>query len=363
MERNQQNSSANSCNQTSAEDDQEGDTEQNRTNATHFTCIRFFESIDNGIYIKKFERIGSSDKIYDPNNRPASYGTHSDSVVCTNLHHHQAQANNNDCQYEKQTNNQVSVSDIIGSFGWFQFLVLLFSGLREGLVGYDALIMSVILQPESEFLCADNMAASQLVDKHPSLANMSLLTTGTWNETAQCYRSLDGGHTPLLDTNHRPIQCQKWLFADETAEKGPSLVAEWSLVCQNHWLVAFIESAYFFGLVTGNLVWGYYADKVGRRPAYLVAHTIGLIFGSLAVVMPSIWLFAVCRFLSAFGSVGYNIIYSIQVELIGTKHRSFSTILNHAGWGLGVIFVPIVDHLFNDYRPIIAVAPILTLAM
>lgn len=260
---------------------------------------------------------------------------------------------------------QTAVSDVVGGFGLFQFLVLLFSGLRECLVGYDALIMSVIFQPEEEFVCRDNLRPDQLLDLHPSRENLTnMMKMSRLNETLQCFRSLDGV-TPLKDQlTGQPVRCESWLFADETLDNGPSLVAEWELVCHNHWLVAFIESAYFFGLVTGNLCWGYCADKFGRRPAYLMAHTIALIFGSLAVITPSsIWIFALCRYLAAFGSIGYNIIYSIQVEIIGAKHRSFCTILNHAGWGLGVIFVPIVDHLFDDYRPIIAVAPIFTLLM
>lgn len=273
---------------------------------------------------------------------------------------------------------RVAVSDIIGSFGLFQMFVLLFSGLREGLVGYDALIMSVILQPETRFLCADNLQVQQqqqqqtqqsvdfeqLLKLENNLYKSNLSTSlNNWNETAQCYRSPDGGRSLQLNAEQQPVRCERWLFANATLELGPSLVAEWSLVCQYHWLVAFVESAFFFGLVTGNLVWGYYADKLGRRPAYLAAHTISLIFGSLSVVMPSIYLFTICRFLSAFGSIGYNIIYSIQVELIGSKHRSFSTTLNHLGWGLGVICIPLVDHLFDDYRPIIAVVPLLSLLM
>jgi MFS family permease len=90
---------------------------------------------------------------------------------------------------------------------------------------------------------------------------------------------------------------------------------------------------------------------------------MSIVFGLLAIFMPSIYLFAICRFLTAFGSIGYNIIYTIQVELIGIRHRSFSTILNHFGWGLGVICVPLVDHLLDDYRAILSIAPILSLVM
>lgn len=246
--------------------------------------------------------------------------------------------------------NKISVSDIIGSFGWFQFLVLLFSGLREAAVGYDAVVMSIILQPEEHFYCADRLDSNFTIDPNRTLE--------IFNETAQCFQSVNGKF--LIDLDGKPIMCQSWIFPHLTEV---SLVAEWSLVCHQHWLIAFIESAYFFGLVTGNLVWGYYADKVGRRKAYLVAHSIALVAGLLSILVPTIELFAICRYFSAFGSIGYNIIYSIQVELIGAKHRSFSTILNHLGWGLGVIFVPLSDHLFNDYRAIIAVGPVLTLLM
>lgn len=253
-----------------------------------------------------------------------------------------------------EPDNSPSVADIISDFGWFQFFVLLFSGLREAAVGYDAVVMSILLQPETKFQCADGRASERLVGTFPALPPLettnftreSNITTG-----AQCFR--DTAQT---------VRCQSWSFP-ESSYGGKSLVADWSLVCDRHWLVAFIESVFFFGLVTGNLVWGFYADKVGRRQAYLVAHTVALLAGSAAIFMPTVESFAICRFFSAFGLIGYNIIYSIQIELIGTKYRAFSTTMNHLGWGLGVICVPLVNHLFTQYRYLIAMAPLLTLIM
>lgn len=252
-----------------------------------------------------------------------------------------------------------SVADIIGSFGWFQFIVLLFSGLREASVGYDALITSIILQPESNFLCADNLEPGfQLPSANRSVA--FILPTKPSNETAQCFRH-EAGKVLIDSSSGQAVRCKAWLFPESV--QGASLVADWSLVCDRHWMVAFIESAYFFGLVTGNLVWGYYADQIGRKRAYLIAHTVALVAGWGSIFMPQLALFALCRFFSAFGSIGYNIIYSIQVELIGTKHRAFSTTLNHLGWGLGVICVPLMSHLFSNYRYMIMVSPLITLIM
>lgn len=289
--------------------------------------------------------IGS--KLFDPNNRPQTYGTNNND---------NADSNNNSDDHDSELGlpENITVADIIGGFGWFQLLVLLFSGLREAAVGYDAVVMSIILQPEERFLCADKLAPGYTL----AAANSSM--RANFNQSAQCFQAIDG--KILTDpSGGEPIECQAWLFPPHIY--GASLVVEWDLVCQRAWLVAFIESAYFFGLVTGNLVWGYYADRVGRRKAYLVAHLVALVAGSAAVFVPTIGLFTLCRFLAAFGSIGYNILYSIQVEIIGTKQRAFSTTMNHLGWGLGVICVPLVDHLFENYRYIIAVAPVLTLIM
>jgi len=250
---------------------------------------------------------------------------------------------------------EVSVSDIIGSFGWFQLLVLLFSGLRELTVGYDAVVSSVILQPEENFLCADKPETEHRFSDH----EIKNSTQFGLNETSGCYQSLDG-HL-LADQSGQLISCKSWSFPHSNYRA--SLVTEWGLVCDRYWLVAFIETAYFFGFVTGNLMWGYYADKIGRRKAYLVAHFMALIAGFASIFAPNVELFALLRFISAFGSIGYNIIYSIQIELIGTEHRSCSTILNHFGWGLGVICVPLMNHLFSNYRYIIAFAPVITLIM
>lgn len=285
------------------------------------------------------DNLGPKSKILDKDRNLKCYG----SCKSSNNNNNNTNKNNEG----NQPTEQVTVSDIIGSFGWYQFMVLIFSGLREGAVGYDAVIMSIILQPESHFLCADNFAPNSV------LPNM----TGPFNETAQCYR-FDLPPDPLTG---ELVKCRSWLFPH--LERGASLVAEWSLVCDQHWLVAFIESAFFFGLVTGNLIWGYYADKLGRRKAYLIGHALALVAGWASVFAPTIELFAMCRFLTAFGSISYNIIYSIQVELIGTKHRAFSTTMNHLGWGLGVICVPLVNRLFTNYRYIISVSPIVTLLM
>lgn len=263
--------------------------------------------------------------------------------------------------------SSVSIADIIGSFGWFQFMVLLFSGLREGAVGYDAVIMSIALRPEHGFLCADQILADTRTSVLEEETNLKVghfwgskqkeAPVNISDQIRECYIGAKGSEDPL-----ELVRCESWLFPQTNRAK--SLVADWSLVCQHEWLIAAIESVYFFGLVAGNLIWGYLADRIGRRKAYLIAHGLAMFAGCASVIAPTIELFAFCRFLSAFGSISYNIIYSIQIELIGTKHRAFSTTMNHLGWGLGVISVPLADRLFDShYRYLVAMAPFLAVIM
>lgn len=265
-------------------------------------------------------------------------------------------------------NNQsdIKLSDIIGDFGLFQILVLLFSGLREAIVGYDAVILSIVTQPESKFICADNYHLTNYVNQVSIEQYNEFLHNA--NNISQCYvsnpKTGDFMHNSQNNSNNQLISCESFIFEpNKTAANLSSLVVRWSLVCDRSWIVAFIESAYFLGLVVGNLFWGYYADKVGRRKAYLTSHFVSFVFGFAAVFAGHVEMFVVCRFLSGFGNIGYNTIYTIQVEIIGTKHRSYCTILNHLGWGVGVLMVPVAAHTLQQFEYIVSVAPVLILLM
>lgn len=261
-----------------------------------------------------------------------------------------------DAESPPVTDDEATIEHMIGSFGWFQLCILIFSGLRECTLSYDAVIMSVVLQPETDFACRDpqwQLDNGQYLDQ----VNGSVSAGGLSPGQEQCYAGTwadQSGSTHL-------IPCADWTFANKTG--ATSMIAKWSLVCQNHWYVAVIESAFFAGMLVGNLVWGYTADIFGRRQAYIVSHIVALVAGSLGVFAPSIWTLVACRFFLAAGNVGNYVLCSLQMELIGTKHRSFSTMLYHVGWGLGLVFVPVVYHHLDDYHTILAVSPITLLAL
>lgn len=255
----------------------------------------------------------------------------------------------NDHNTGDDAQEDLCIEHIIGSFGWFQLCILLFSGLREATLSYDAVIMSVILQPETDFSCVDARAQLEMYN-HANRSISSLVAP----DQVLCYA---GSWTDSDMNATHMIECNRWTF------KHNSMVARWSLVCHRIWIVAAIETAFFLGMLFGNLAWGYTADNFGRRRAYLISHLLALSAGVVSLFVPDVWMLVVCRFFIAFGNMGNYVICSLQMELIGTKYRSFGTMLYHVGWGVGLVTVPIVYHLFDNYRMLQSVTPIVLLIL
>lgn len=54
-------------------------------------------------------------------------------------------------------------------------------------------------------------------------------------------------------------------------------------------------------MMVGGYVWGYLADRRGRRNILVVSLAINGVFGSLASLAPVFWLFLLLRFISGIG--------------------------------------------------------------
>lgn len=55
------------------------------------------------------------------------------------------------------------------------------------------------------------------------------------------------------------------------------------------------------GMMVGGYMWGYLADRRGRRNILVVSLTINGVFGGLASLAPTFWLFLLLRFISGIG--------------------------------------------------------------
>lgn len=243
--------------------------------------------------------------------------------------------------------SRVHLSKLIGNFGWFQLYITLFSALRETTVAFDVVVMSAILSKSHRL--------------SPSCCNLTMQLEHNMTGTTTTYR-------PLIQQNNETIPINSMIVTEDCSlinEKN-SLLSSWNLQCnnKNDWYIALIETSYLVGFIPGNLILGYCSDRFGRTKTYLISHLIALLGGSFSLLTTNYWLFVLSRFITAFGSCGFNIIYTISLELVGIKYRALNTCLNHFGWGLGVLLVPFIDRLFSsNYKYTLAFCPILSSIM
>lgn len=62
-----------------------------------------------------------------------------------------------------------------------------------------------------------------------------------------------------------------------------------------------LTSSIFLGMMVGGYVWGYLADRRGRRSVLVVSLAVNGTFGAVASLAPRFWLFLLLRFFSGVG--------------------------------------------------------------
>jgi MFS family permease len=95
-------------------------------------------------------------------------------------------------------------------------------------------------------------------------------------------------------------------------------------------------STWLVGIMAGTLLFGYLADKYGRKKMFILTLAWYGFFTALAAFSPNVWFFIVVRFLAAVGIGGeYVAIGSAVVEFIPKMSRGKTDALVQSLWPLG----------------------------
>jgi len=95
----------------------------------------------------------------------------------------------------------------------------------------------------------------------------------------------------------------------------------------------------FIGIVVGSLFFGWFADKYGRRPAYLYACLLITTAGFLSAISPSYWLLVLFRTITGFGIGGATVPYDLLAEFLPTEHRGPFLVYSELFWTFGSMSV------------------------
>jgi MFS transporter, OCT family, solute carrier family 22 (organic cation transporter), member 4/5 len=123
------------------------------------------------------------------------------------------------------------------------------------------------------------------------------------------------------------------------------------LTClENQWKLALVGTAHFAGIMTGSGVFGFLADKFGRKKIFLVAIMFMSLTGVGQAVSTNYIMFLTFAYLNAVGTSGvYPLAFVIGVEMVGKKKREMAGVVLNYFYSIGEAMVGVIALLDGDW--------------
>ncbi|XP_046399127.1 organic cation transporter protein-like isoform X2 [Ischnura elegans] len=143
-----------------------------------------------------------------------------------------------------------------------------------------------------------------------------------WNQTSQVSKSTT------------VIPCMSWEYDRSLFEE--TIISEWDLVCQRTQLSNIVQMTFMFGILIGNVLFGIWADRYGRKVPLIAALTLQAITAVASALVPWFEAFVILRFLLALATGGTMLTsFVICMEIVGGWWRTAIPILYQIPFGIG----------------------------
>ncbi|XP_037922443.1 organic cation transporter protein-like isoform X2 [Hermetia illucens] len=130
-----------------------------------------------------------------------------------------------------------------------------------------------------------------------------------------------------------------------------TIVTQWNLVCDEAYLANLSQTLFMLGILVGNILFGIWADKLGRRNPLVAAVIIQLISGVITAFAPWYWLFLILKFITAMATGGTMCTsFVIVMEIIGPKWREVFSVVYQIPFNMGHLLLPLFAYFIRDWR-------------
>ncbi|KAG5315108.1 OCT1 protein, partial [Acromyrmex insinuator] len=129
---------------------------------------------------------------------------------------------------------------------------------------------------------------------------------------------------PISNSDWPVVKCRYgWNY--DTRDYDSTLVTELDLVCDNSWWPSTSTTFFYVGSLFGNVVFGWIADKWGRRTAFFAILFLEVIFSIATSFSPNYVIYTALRTVNGlFFPAIYQIPFILALELMGPRYRTFA---------------------------------------
>ncbi|CAB3407895.1 unnamed protein product [Caenorhabditis bovis] len=185
----------------------------------------------------------------------------------------------------------------------------------------------------------------------PLTTDEKILKCKQYNETQiNMFRGVTSAPVDTYSDRLDLIPCQHgWDYDNSTYVT--SLVTEFNLVCdQEHW-IELTTTSFYVGSFIGNCLFGYIADKFGRRRSFFVILTVLVICGTANAFAPDVESFMILRFFTGLPFPAlFQIPFIICMEFMGSSGRIFSGLMISLFFGAAMALLGIVAMFIRRWR-------------
>nr|ACE75159.1 MFS transporter protein [Glyptapanteles flavicoxis] len=223
---------------------------------------------------------------------------------------------------ERGINQRDPIQDAMGRLGIWQLVITVALSIVDMPAAWHELAIPVIA-PGQDFTC---------ISPAPMNSSDSMLKA--------CYVK--------VNESLPEVKCEK--FSYDTTDFKSTIMSEWDLVCDRKFLMSMVQPLTQLGILSGNLISGIVADKIGRKTPLMFALLIQALAGLATSFMPTFELFLIFKLISAVATGGTMLIgFSIVVEIISVHYRSSVLILYQISFALGFLMVPGFSYLTRTW--------------
>ncbi|CAJ0593624.1 unnamed protein product [Cylicocyclus nassatus] len=188
-------------------------------------------------------------------------------------------------------------------------------------------------------------------DLRPITNDERVLSCLQYNQTEVDYwRSFTSAPIETYRDQISLVPCQMGWEYDNTTYTD-SLVTEFNLVCDHQHWVEISTTSFYVGSFIGNFLFGYIADKFGRRRSFFIILTCLVVFGTINAFVKNIESFIVMRFLTGLPFPAlFQIPFIICMEFMGKSGRIFSGLMISLFFGAAMALLGVLAMFIRRWR-------------